>query len=117
MDGAGNDIAEANAAGLPIWCRHVTPITTKYRALGGALNVPISCGGVTVSPGDAILADDNGVVVIPRVRLEKVIKEAIAFHQKEADLLAFLRDNPDVAYPDATGVSAIIEQKLREQAE
>jgi|GEM_PF-1820486 len=59
MDSAGNDISEANAAGLPIWCRGVTPVTTKYRGLGGALNVPISCGGVSINPGDAVLADES----------------------------------------------------------
>jgi len=116
MDGAGNDISEANAVGLPIWCRHVTPITTKYRDLGGALNVPISCGGVVVNPGDAILADENGVLVIPRARIKQVIDEAVTFGKKEQDFRAFLRDNPDMAYPDASGSSAMIEAKLKEQA-
>lgn len=116
MDSAGNDISEANAAGLPIWCRGVTPVTTKYRGLGGALNVPISCGGVSIHPGDAVLADENGVLIIPPSDVARVIAEARAFRQKEEALLAALRDDPDICYPDLTGASALLEAKLREQA-
>lgn len=116
MDGAGNDIAEASAVGLPIWCRSVTPITTKYRSLGGAFNIPVSCGGVVVNPGDAILADDNGIVVIRPERLAQVVCDAKAFRKKEDDLLQKLLDNPDVSYPDLAGTTEIIEAKLREQA-
>lgn len=115
MDGAGNDISQANDAGLPIWCRGVTPVTTKYRGLGGAINIPISCGGVAVNPGDAILADENGVLVIAREQVEQVVAEARAFAQKERDFLAAIRKNPKLCYPDVTGASAIIEARIEEQ--
>lgn len=117
MDGAGNDISEANAVGLPIWCRHITPVTTKFRNLGGAMNVPISCGGVVVHPGDAILADENGVLVIPRARLSKIIRDAAEVGRKELEFRAFMRDNPDLAYPDASGASKLIEAALVEGCE
>lgn len=113
MDGAGNDISQANAAGLPIWCRGVTPITTKYRGLGGEINVPISCGGVAVNPGDAILADENGVLVIRPSDLPQVIGDALAFRRKEEELLSALAENPSLCYPDITGASAIVEAKLK----
>lgn len=73
VDGATTDIAEAEDAGLPIWCRGLSPVTTKYRGLGGEMNTAVSCGGVAVNPGDAILADDNGIAVIPRTILDDTI--------------------------------------------
>lgn len=115
MDSAGNDIREANEAGLPIWCRGVTPVTTKYRGLGGELNVPISCGGVAVNPGDAVLADENGVLILPPGELPHIIEAARIFRRKEDDLRALLRNSPGVCYPDATGATALIEERLKSQ--
>lgn len=116
MDCAGNDISQANAAGLALWCRAPTPVTTKYRNLGGAINVPISCGGVGVKPGDAILADENGVLVISPELVRPVVEEAKVWHAKEAAFFAALEANPGLCYPDATGASAIVEAALAMQA-
>lgn len=116
MDCAGNDISQANAAGLAIWCRNPTPVTTKYRNLGGSINEAISCGGVAVNPGDAILADENGVLVIPPHLVAPVVAEARVWHQKERDLFAALEANPTMCYPDMTGASKIVEAALAQQA-
>ena len=113
MDGAGNDIGEANALGFPIWCRGISPVTTKYRDLGGAINVPVSCGGVTVNPGDLILADENGVVVLSPDDVVRVIRDALAFRKKENDLIARLKDDPSLCLPDITGASSIVAGKLQ----
>ncbi|MDB5581493.1 MAG: Dimethylmenaquinone methyltransferase [Bradyrhizobium sp.] len=115
IDGAGNDIAEAAEAGLPTWCDGVTPLTTKYRNLGGALNVPISVGDVTVNPGDAILADDNGVLVIPAQDVERIVQEAARFTVQEAELRANIRANPHLRLPEITGSYAMVEKALAEQ--
>lgn len=115
LDGAANDIADAKRAGLPIWSRAISPVTTKYRGLGGELNVPVSCGGVGVSPGDAILADDNGVVVIPKSYLDETIAKGQEWMKAENEFLAMLRANPKLCYPDVTGASAIVEARLAEQ--
>ena len=112
MDGAGNDIGEANELGFPIWCRGVSPVTTKYRDLGGAINVTVSCGGVAVSPGDLILADENGVVVLPRDAALQVIRDALAFRERERDLIGRLRNDPTLRLPDVTGASAIVERQI-----
>lgn len=77
VDGAVNDMDDAREAGLPIWARSISPVTTKYRGMGGEFNVPVSCGGVAVNPGDAILADDNGIVVIPRGQLDETIEGSL----------------------------------------
>ena len=115
IDGAGHDVHLAAAAGLPIWCRRITPITTKHRGLGGSLNVPVSCGGVIVNPGDAILADDNGVVVISPSELETVVEQAIAFDQKKAALIRMIAEDDSFVFPDASGATRIVEEALEHQ--
>jgi regulator of RNase E activity RraA len=112
IDGATSDIADSNAAGLPTWTRGVSGVTTKYRGLGGEMNVPVSCGGVAVKPGDAILADDNGVVVIDPSLLRATIDDARQWQAREQAFLETLRNDPGLCYPDLTGASAIVEAAL-----
>jgi 4-hydroxy-4-methyl-2-oxoglutarate aldolase len=114
IDGAGNDIDEAAEAGLPIWCDGVTPLTTKYRNLGGALNVPISVGDVTVHPGDAILADDNGVLVISPGDVTRIVEQSEASRVHEVETRAKLRADLDLRLPDISGSRAIVEKALSE---
>jgi regulator of RNase E activity RraA len=65
VDGATRDIDETRDAGLPIFARAVCPMASA--SVGpGELNYPIACGGVVVQPGDIIVADAEGIVVIPR---------------------------------------------------
>ncbi len=115
IDGAGHDIAAAARVGLPIWCRSITPITTKHRGIGGALNVDVSCGGVIVSPGDAILADDNGILVIPRAEVEQTVDEAIAFDARKAEHAAKVADF-DFVWADLSGATRIVEEALARQS-
>jgi 4-hydroxy-4-methyl-2-oxoglutarate aldolase len=116
MDGAGNDISQANAAGLPIWCRSVTPLTTKYRDLGGEMNIPISCGGVAVTPGDIVMADENGVLVIPRAQANDVAEQARAFHVREKEFMESMQTwAGDLNYGEKTGAAAIVRRSLAGQ--
>lgn len=116
IDGAGHDIATAREAGLPIWCRRITPITTKHRGLGGAINVPISCGGVTIEAGDAILADENGVLVLPRSELDDVLTRAIAFEQRKSVIFERIATDPTFSLPEASGAARIVETALAAQS-
>lgn len=115
IDGASNDIADAKAAGLAMWSRGVSPVTTKYRSLGGELNVPVCCGGVPVNPGDAILADDNGVVVIRPDDVDSVIAAGKKWQSAEREFLKMLSEDPTLVYPDLTGASKIVEENLKSQ--
>lgn len=109
LDGAASDIADAEKAGFPIWCRGLSAVTTKYRGLGGEMNIPVSCGGVAVNPGDAVLADDNGVLVIPTGILDETIKAGQEWQRAEEEFLQRLKENPELCYPDETGASKIVE--------
>lgn len=115
IDGATSDVADSNAAGLLTWSRGVSPVTTKYRGLGGEMNIPVSCGGVAVQPGDAILADDNGIVVIDPAVLERVLQEALRWQRAEDGFLEELKRQPTLCYPDLTGASKIVEDALASQ--
>jgi regulator of RNase E activity RraA len=78
VDGPATDFSEIREHGFPVWCRGPTPITTRAYAVGGALNIAVACGGVTVQPGDAVLLDENGVLVLPAAEAEAVAEAAIA---------------------------------------
>jgi len=112
IDGAATDIADAADAGLPVWCRGLSPVTTKYRGMGGEMNVPVSCGGVAVNPGDAILADDDGIAVIPRRVLSETIRVGREWFEAEQNFLQLLKENPGLCYPDVTGATEIVESRL-----
>src|SRR6202007_3166247 len=59
------DVAELNGMGFPVWSARVRP-QGAGRATAGALNVPVVVGGGLVRPGDVIIADDDGVLCVPR---------------------------------------------------
>jgi RraA family protein len=80
VDGAIRDTAEIRQMRFPTWARSATPRTGGPRR-GGETNVPIECGGVRVTPGDIIMADDDGVVVIPQREAAEVLARSI---QREA---------------------------------
>ena len=66
IDGCIRDSAEIKQLGLGLWLRGVTPnFHTQTGIFPFAVNVPIACGGVTVMPGDLIVADDDGAVAVP----------------------------------------------------
>jgi regulator of RNase E activity RraA len=84
VDGAATDIAEILAMGYPVYCRGVSALTTSSaRAELGDINVDVSCGGVTVHPGDVILADENGIVVIDPGAIESMLADAEPRQQRE----------------------------------
>lgn len=77
VDGAVRDVKGLRELGWPVFASAITP-----RIFGtqgpGAINVPIACGGVPVNPGDLILGDDDGVVVVPREDLARTLRLADA---------------------------------------
>jgi regulator of RNase E activity RraA len=77
IDGCIRDSAEIKKLGLGLWLRGVTPnFHTQTNLMPFAVNVPIACGGVTVMPGDIIVADDDGAVAVPIALAPQLAKKA-----------------------------------------
>ena len=82
VDGPCTDLTEIEDSDFPLWCRGMSPITTRLYNLGGTLNLPISCGNVPVRAGDIILADESGVLVLPAGEAEAIADAAIARQER-----------------------------------
>ena len=78
LDGPIRDIDEIGQWDFPVYCTGTTP-GGPYKEGPGEINVPISCGGVSVNPGDIILADPDGIIVIPRQDAAVILEEAKKF--------------------------------------
>ncbi len=87
IDGPATDFGEVRAQAMPLWCRGPAPVTTKMLGLAGGLNIEVSCGGQAVAPGDAILADESGVLALKPWQVEEVARRAIGMQEAEIDLL------------------------------
>ncbi|MDL5156034.1 4-carboxy-4-hydroxy-2-oxoadipate aldolase/oxaloacetate decarboxylase [Actinomycetospora termitidis] len=77
------DVAELRAMGFPAWSRAVSA-QGSVKATAGAVNVPVTLGGQVVNPGDVVLADDDGVMVVPREDVDRAVDAAQARVDKEA---------------------------------
>ncbi|MGX5184361.1 4-carboxy-4-hydroxy-2-oxoadipate aldolase/oxaloacetate decarboxylase [Streptomyces avermitilis] len=76
------DTEELREMGFPVWARAVSSQGT-VKATGGSVNVPVAIGGQTVRPGDVILADDDGVMCVPRERSARAVEASAARTAKE----------------------------------
>jgi regulator of RNase E activity RraA len=83
MDGVIRDLAEVREMGFPVFARGVIPIPGTKAAVE-PLNGQVRCGGVTVNAGDLVVADEEGIVVVPSARQEQVLLDAQAKLVKEA---------------------------------
>lgn len=82
MDAAVRDTADLRELGFPVWTRHVSCQGT-VKATPGSVNVPISIDGVTISPGDVICADDDGVVLVERTEAQWALDQSLDRLAKE----------------------------------
>jgi 4-hydroxy-4-methyl-2-oxoglutarate aldolase len=82
FDGAVRDVTEIRALGFPVHARAVVTAAADLDAPRGEINVPIACGGVVVFPGDIVLGDEDGIVVVPAAAASEVAAKADAVLEK-----------------------------------
>jgi regulator of RNase E activity RraA len=93
----------------------LSTVTGKRLFLHGEFATPVSCGGVAVNPGDAVLADENGVLVMPPSDIQAAAERAIAM--QEAEKLSLARVAKGERLPDINGTNARIAEILAQQAQ
>jgi 4-hydroxy-4-methyl-2-oxoglutarate aldolase len=92
LDGAIRDIWDIRRMGLTVYARSRSPRTAVGHYATVARNIPVECGGVTVRPGDIIVADEDGVVVVPQEQAEAVLKKAQEIDARENGMFPFIRE-------------------------
>ncbi len=87
-DGVVRDLAGVLGTGLPVWCSGAASPASIAGLTFVAWQQPIGCGGVAIFPGDVIVCDDDGAVVIPQALLDDVVETAIEQERFEAWVVA-----------------------------
>ncbi len=90
IDGSVRDVAELRRIGFPVWSRRISPATSVGRMVGAEKQVPVKCGDILVNPGDYIVGDTDGVVVVPAAAAERVIELLKQYDDKESKMIPII---------------------------
>jgi 4-hydroxy-4-methyl-2-oxoglutarate aldolase len=101
VDGGYRDMSYVSTCALPVYSRFVTP-RAGTASQPGELQVPVTCGGVVVSPGDLVLADDEGLVVVDPARVDALLDAAQAIKDREHGVIELL--NGGASLSEALGL-------------
>lgn len=114
IDGPATDIGEIRDYGLPVWARGLSAVTSKRTYSHGEFCVPVNIGGVPVMPGDAVLADENGILFLKPDMVESVAKRGIEMQAAEGPRLQRVAKGERL--PDINGTNAKIREIVAAQA-
>jgi len=90
VDGGVRDVAYLKKIGFPVYSLGIVPSTSIHHYRFGGSNVPVTCDGVEVKPADIVVADQDGVVVVPRGEATKVLALAQEMDFKEHSMYAYI---------------------------
>jgi regulator of RNase E activity RraA len=90
IDGAARDVEEVTRIGFPIFSRAISPATSVGRYVSVAKQVPVTCAGVTVKPGDYVVGDPDGVVVVPQEAAARVVALIEQYDEKESKMIPII---------------------------
>ena len=90
IDGAIRDITAIREMQFPIFARRVSPATSVGRMVAAGKQIPVMCGGVLVTPGDYIVGDPDGVVVVPASAAEQVIALLADYDSRESKMMPII---------------------------
>jgi len=90
IDGGVRDVAYLAKIGFPVFATGIVPSTSVHHYRFAGVNLPVQCDGVTVNPGDIVVADADGVAVVPRASAEKILALAQQLDFKEHSMYAII---------------------------
>jgi len=113
VDGLIGDPDEIRECDMPVWSRGATAMVSKALAVGGAINIPVVCGGVAVCPGDAVLADESGICIMNAEEIREISAVIAPRAQGRPARLARIRAGEKLGV--VNGVTAKVERAIASQ--
>jgi len=90
IDGGVRDTAYLRKIGFPVYATGIVPSTSVHHYRFAGANIPVTCNGVTVNPGDIVVADSDGVVVVPKEHAAEILPVAQEMDFKEHSMYAYI---------------------------
>ena len=90
IDGGVRDVAYLRKIAFPVYALGIVPSTSVHHYRFAGANIPVVCDGVEVKPGDIVVADTDGVVIVPRADAQKVLTLAQELDFKEHSMYAYI---------------------------
>jgi regulator of RNase E activity RraA len=100
VDGAARDIDACKEFGFPVYARGTVPITARGRIMEESFNEVVRIGDIQVRPGDIVMADINGIVIVPVEKANEVIEVAEQILGKEEAMVGELRNGVSILEVD-----------------